>query len=182
MATGDNYSKYRTLSVHIFLNDTNERVLGSGVLFVRGMGKEALVFTAAHVFPNIRSENEFKLCFSINDNGTIRKIEDTFYDKHSVGEGIKNRIYYLDSFDESDLTSDAAIITVPWEDWMVEYQPFDLQSDCLENAVIGWGYPEAMNRRTSQGNKYYLLSPIEGKITPYDSESICWMYLRTGWS
>lgn len=129
--------------------DNGEKLKGSGLLYTSNPGKYSIIFTAAHVIYDGAGKvyNNLYLSFKdINSNYQVIKIKT----KHVFGKETtlikEGNVYIHSKYSNSPLNFDAAIICIPWSEWMSELQAFRIGECKTEDYLIGYGFPESMNK------------------------------------
>lgn len=139
-------SSYTQLSVRISVN-SKESLIGSGVLYLRNKNQDALIFTAAHVIlDNIDDTGTVQLHMHIFDREhESHEISGTFTKSTNETPVRNNTIYVLETYERETLIDDAAIIVIPWEEWMTEFPNMSIIEPEVNSGVCGWGYPQSMS-------------------------------------
>jgi len=150
MGQDDELANVRSCAVRIAV-ENGQNLKGSGTLFVRKRGDYALVFTAAHVVKGIFEKphsTEVQLYLSLmagTDASRTIQLSVKLISIKSKVEAEPGCIYVHKAYAETSLENDAAIICVPWEDWMDSLQPFTIDKCQLGTEQNGCGFPESMN-------------------------------------
>lgn len=132
--------------------DNGKSLRGSGVLFIRNIGEDAFVFTAAHVVDDIMSDSKMeieKLYLSCTDGNGIYKIISVSSKRalDTMSENnVESLIYVHPRYYKDGLKNDAAIITVPWNEWMATLDNLKLDKYVSDTELKGWGFPASMNK------------------------------------
>lgn len=141
---------YKALVVRIAVGN-REKLKGTGILYIRNLNERVCVFTAAHVISD---------CFDINGEVYLFLVfYDQKYDNHLI-EGAFDKVdqknanerwvYIPDSYNSYNLNNDIAVISFPWENWMKELPTYEFRDAVLNETVYGWGYPQAMNSKSTE--------------------------------
>ena len=145
--------------------DERHRLKGSGVLFLRNYGNDALIFTVAHLFNSKLNESEISLfidivgdekqAFSINRKFKIIKRNE------DIGENV---VIIHKQYNKSTLDNDIAILRVKWENWMKDFHNYGFMPPVQKGNVVGWGFPAFMQSEQEVHSISELKARIKGDI------------------
>lgn len=150
MGNGEYYENVNKYAVRIAVNNL-DNLIGSGVLFVRHTGEFPLLFTAAHVvYPLFQEKSNVILFLSCLDNDgdvqtievPVRKREICFCADEKAGD-ICIHPKYVDS--KKEYSYDAAIVVLPWKEWMEALNHYLLVDEITGEELKGWGFPASLN-------------------------------------
>ncbi len=136
----------KRLAVRIAL-DNGQTLIGSGIILGCEQYKYALVFTAAHVIGKIESEDSSKVHFCFSDGEDNQRIQEITIKK---GDGLKGKceestgysyvhpkyVYKEEDYPEHD----AAIICIPYYEWMRKLPKFQISEPEIDEAMLV-GFP-----------------------------------------
>ena len=149
MANGRYYEKLNQYAVRIAAN-VQENLKGSGVILLRHLGESPLLLTAAHVVsPLFQNTDTATLCLGCMDgDGQVQTIEISVYlvREQRQGNGREGETYihpeYLAGGEtKKEYSYDAAIVVLPWKEWMGTLDGFVLKNEIIGETLNGWGFP-----------------------------------------
>ena len=160
------WDEFKNLSVRIAVETgTNERLVGTGVLYRRGFKEPALILTAAHVLVDAKEnlEQEKQYYFDCADSeGKDRRIV------CSLKMGEKILIHPDYDKNSKDKENDVAAFVVPWEEWMKDL-PAVLIGLGREEEQRGWGFPERMDKEYRNDERRTGIKRLNGIRDDYDN-------------
>ena len=171
MANGEYYEKVNQYAVRIAAN-VHENLVGSGVILLRHLGESPLLLTAAHVVYSLfQNTNTATLCLGCLDgNNDVQTIEMAVSLVREQGQanGMEGEIYihpkYLEEGEtKKEYSFDAAIVILPWKDWMETLNGFVLKNEEIGETLNGWGFPD------STDNEANFIDILAGKKRIYGS-------------
>ena len=146
-------------TVRIAINN-GEKLKGTGVLYVPQDEKNAMVFTAAHVIRAIFKDNEpVELYMSCSDSNNIYKtvkVKSKITESKSIIDGDVYPILIHPEYDDRELLNDAAIIFIPYYEWMNNAGNYSIGTKKVADSQIGWGFPESTNSEWKKGSQSEL--------------------------
>lgn len=174
MVNGEYCEKVNRYAVRIAAS-VQENLIGSGVILLRNLGESPLLLTAAHVVDILfKNTNTATLCLSCLDgNNEAQTIEMDAYlvreQKQANGREGESYIHpeYLEEGKTGkEYSSDAAIVVLPWKEWMATLDGFVLKNEVIGENLNGWGFPGSTNNETKTGSMDILAGKKEiyGKV------------------
>ena len=149
MANGKYFEKLNQYAVRIAAN-VPKNLIGSGVILLRHLGESPLLLTAAHVVsPLFQNTDTVALCLGCMDgDGQVRTIEISVYlvreqkqGNGGEGETYIHPEYQAGSETKKEYSHDAAIVVLPWKEWMGTLDGFVLKDEIIGETLDGWGFP-----------------------------------------
>jgi len=156
MGNGEYCEKVNRYAVRIAAN-VQENLIGSGVILLRHPGESPLLLTAAHVVDILfKNSNTAVLCLSCLDGtNEVQTIEmDAFLVKEQKqangkeGESYIHPEYSEEGDERKEYHFDAAIVVLPWKEWMTTLDGFVLKNEVIGETLNGWGFPGSTNNET----------------------------------
>lgn len=151
MANGEYYESVNRYAVRIAVN-IQENLKGSGVILLRHLGESPLLLTAAHVVsPLFQNTDTVTLCLGCMDgDNQVQIIELKAYlvrDKEQ-GNDKEGETYIHPEYSEKgelkkEYSHDAAIVVLPWKEWMETLDGFLLKDETIGETLAGWGFPSS---------------------------------------
>ncbi len=176
MANGEEYNKISGYAVRIAKNSHSD-LLGTGVLFLRHSGESPLLLTAAHVVASLtESEEPGVLCLGFRDGeGNIQTLELKVCcgeKKYEIGEIYIHPQYKEIEGKQNQYFYDAAIVILPWKEWMKTKDSFALKDGIDGEELKGWGFPESMDGEQGREAASILAGKkkIDGSVDALDKE------------
>lgn len=141
---------YKALVVRIAVGN-REKLKGTGILYIRNLNERVCVFTAAHVISDCFDINgEVYLFLDFYDQKYDNHLIEGAFDKVDQKNANERWVYIPDSYNSYNLNNDIAVISFPWENWMKELPTYEFRDAVLNETVYGWGYPQAMNSKSTE--------------------------------
>ncbi len=154
MVKDEFFRRISRYAVRIAKNDYKS-LKGSGVLFLRQLGEQPILFTAAHVVYSLfEDSDDARLCMGFTDgHGGVqtmelnvclgnRKKEETC----AVGNVYIHPKYLESEEVRADCSYDAALIILPWQKWMETCDSFFIKDGAEGQELRGWGFPQSMDK------------------------------------
>ena len=149
MVNGKYYEKSNQYAVRIAAN-VQENLIGSGVILLRHFRESPLLLTAAHVVsPLFQNTDTAALCLGCMDgDGQVQTIEISAYrvreqkqGNGGEGETYIHPEYTVEGETKKEYSHDAAIVILPWKEWMGTLDGFMLKDEIRGETLDGWGFP-----------------------------------------
>lgn len=169
MANGEYYEKVNQYAIRIAVND-QENLIGSGVIFLRRLGEPPLLLTAAHVLCSLTDTATLCLsCLDGNNHVQTVKMIVHFVREQRQANGREGEIYIHPEYAEEGETKkqynfDAAIVMLPWEDWMETLDGYVLKNEVIGETLNGWGFPGSTDNESSSVNILAGKKRIDGTV------------------
>ena len=172
MANGQQVNRY---AVRIAAN-VHENLQGSGVILLRYFGETPLLLTAAHVVsPLFQNTNTVTLCLGCLDgDDQVQTIEVSAHliREQKPGSGREGETYIHPEYSEEGETKkeyshDAAIVVLPWKEWMGTLDGFVLKDEITDESLKGWGFPGSTDNEIRAASADILAGKkdIRGKVS-----------------
>ena len=133
---------------------SQNKLIGSGVLFLRQLGQQPLLLTAAHVvYPLFLDSDQECLSLAFSDGAgdtQTMELNVCLKDNSSKEVPVEGNVCIHSKYLESEAVRkecgyDAALIMLPWEKWMETHGSFLIEDSQVEDKLKGWGFPESMD-------------------------------------
>lgn len=192
MVIGEKCEIVNRHAVRIALN-SQDKLIGSGVLFLRQIGENPLLFTAAHViYPLLKNPRNIILYLSCLDgSGNTQSFEVSIFlvKNHMQRTEREGESYIHPQYKEIEKVkgyqyqNDAAIIVLPWKSWMETLERFCLKEELTGEELRGWGFPESMDCETQKEMVSILVGKkeIRGTIDNKEGEKFSFSYQTGPW-
>ncbi len=129
--------------------DDGSVLKGSGILYTSNQGKCAMIFTAAHVIHDEKGNVYKNLYLSFKDTNNhfqVINIKTKHVSNEELSSVESGNVYFHTSYNFSSLEYDAAIIFIPWFEWMNDLLAFRIGECKTGDSLLGIGFPESLNR------------------------------------
>ena len=145
MANGKYYEKSNQYAVRIAAN-VQENLIGSGVILLRHFRESPLLLTAAHVVsPLFQNTDTAALCLGcVDGDGQVQTIEISAYrvreqkqGNGGEGETYIHPEYTVEGETKKEYSHDAAIVILPWKEWMGTLDGFMLKDEIRGETLEG---------------------------------------------
>lgn len=178
------YGYTESCRYEVRIADNDNKLIGSGVLFVPGMDRFVYVFTTAHLFWYTDDSNKEYVPLEINlsltyavDRERVSNIRAHIRRASDGGEYDDEVILLHQKYNPKERNSrwDAAILRIRRESWIEEkIKVFNFPSVYEEVGLSGWGYPETMseteNYELGVVDSFRESLPLEGSAKKYDEK------------